>query len=71
MLEVAFTPKGTKLLDPADKTIELRYHNGPVIEPAELATLPDYRVLASFADRSGRKRHTQRGDGRLSGNSGR
>ena len=48
MLEVAFTPKGTELLDPADKTIKLRYHNGPVIEPAELATLPDYRVLASF-----------------------
>ena len=47
-VEVEFTSLGQKLLRPAEKTLKIRYYNGPIIEPDGDDSLPDYQVLALF-----------------------
>ncbi len=48
VLDVEFTPEGEEILRPTSKVLGIRYHNGPIIEPAEIDAIPDYRVLAYF-----------------------
>ena len=47
-MDVEFTKLGQKLLKPADETLQIRYHNGPIIEPDNDDSLPDYLILGIF-----------------------
>ena len=48
VLEMQLTPAGAGILGPEKTDLEVLYHNGPVVGPAGLATMPPYEPLAYF-----------------------
>jgi glutamine amidotransferase-like uncharacterized protein len=48
MLKIELTAAGKILYGDAPGLLEIRYENGPVVEPAGIADLPEYEVLAWF-----------------------
>jgi putative intracellular protease/amidase len=42
------TDEGRRILGKQTGPFPVRYHNGPIVSPANLANLPDYQVLAWF-----------------------
>ena len=47
-LKMELTPEGRKILGDHSGLLDVRYHNGPVVCPAEFEGLPEYEVLAYF-----------------------
>ncbi len=47
-LKMELTPEGNKVLGEKETHVEVLYHNGPVVEPASVASLPPYDTLAYF-----------------------
>jgi putative intracellular protease/amidase len=48
MLQMELTPAGRDVLGDHPASLEVRYHNGPVITRAELDAVPDYEVWAYY-----------------------
>lgn len=48
MLELNLGPEGRSLLGAGDDVVTVKYANGPVMEPAGSADLPDATILATF-----------------------
>lgn len=48
MLDLGLAPDGRELLGAKEDTVTVKYANGPVMEPAGSAELPDYTTLAIF-----------------------
>jgi glutamine amidotransferase-like uncharacterized protein len=47
-VEMELTNEGRRILGDRVGTFPVRYHNGPIVSPANLSNLPDYQVLAWF-----------------------
>ena len=47
-LELGYAPEGLAILDGIETSIEVKYVNGPVMEPAGSPDIPDYTPLAVF-----------------------
>ncbi|MBI3880985.1 MAG: biofilm PGA synthesis protein PgaB [Verrucomicrobia bacterium] len=47
-VQIEVTPEGAKTVGLAAKKQEIRYANGPIIQPNERPEIPDYEVLAYF-----------------------
>ena len=47
-VEMELTNEGRQILGDRVGPFPVRYHNGPIVSPANLSNLPDYQVLAWF-----------------------
>ena len=47
-LEMELTPAGQKILGSSTTNLAVVYHNGPVVQPAELFNLPPFETLAYY-----------------------
>jgi predicted deacylase len=47
-VEMELTDEGRRILGERAGPFPVRYHNGPIVSPANLSNLPDYQVLAWF-----------------------
>ncbi len=47
-VKIEVTPPGAETTGLPAKEVEIRYANGPIIQPAGRAEIPDYETLASF-----------------------
>ena len=47
-VEMELTNEGRRILGERVGPFPVRYHNGPIVSPANLSNLPDYQVLAWF-----------------------
>ena len=48
MVAMELSEQGRRILGDFPGVLQVRYHNGPVMSPAEIQALPDYEVLATF-----------------------
>jgi hypothetical protein len=48
VVRMELTPKGQEILGTSHIVCDVRYHNGPLLVPAERADLPDYQSLAVY-----------------------
>lgn len=52
-VEMELTPAGLALYQGLPADLKVRYHNGPIVSPANDPLLPDYEILAVFRSENG------------------